>query len=60
MQEDTDAQLIIDYLRGDEKSLEILISRYLKPIYNFAYRYVKKKKKQKILLKKYLSKLGAI
>ena len=44
MQEDTDAQLIIDYLRGDEKSLEILISRYLKPIYNFAYRYVKKEK----------------
>lgn len=33
-------QLIADYLKGDEKSLEILIGRYLKPIYNFVYRYV--------------------
>lgn len=36
----TDKQLIIDYLAGDEKSLEVLIKRYLKPIYNFVYRYV--------------------
>ena len=35
-----DAQLIINYLAGDEKSLEILIKRYLKPIYSFVYRYV--------------------
>ncbi|MFA5392182.1 MAG: sigma-70 family RNA polymerase sigma factor [Candidatus Paceibacterota bacterium] len=42
MREDTDEQLVTNYLKGDEKSLEILISRYLKPIYNFVYRYVKK------------------
>ncbi len=36
----SDQQLIADYLAGDEKSLEILYSRYLKPIYSFAYRYV--------------------
>jgi len=35
-----DEQLVVDYLKGDEKSLEILIHRYLKPIYNFVYRYV--------------------
>ena len=37
----SDSQLIADYLGGDEKSLEILIGRYLKPIYNFVYGYVK-------------------
>ena len=42
MKENTDEQLIINYLGGDEKSLKILISRYLNSIYNFAYRYVKK------------------
>lgn len=36
----TDKQLIINYLAGDEKSLEVLIKRYLKPIYSFVYRYV--------------------
>jgi len=36
----SDQKLITDYLRGDEKSLEILIRRYLKPIYSFVYRYV--------------------
>lgn len=36
----SDEQLIVDYLAGDEKSLEILIKRYLKPIYSFSYRYV--------------------
>lgn len=35
-----DQQLVADYIAGDEKSLEILIKRYLKPIYSFAYRYV--------------------
>ncbi len=36
-----DQKLIYNYLKkGDEKSLEILIRRYLKPIYGFAYRYV--------------------
>lgn len=35
-----DNQLIKNYLKGDEKSLEILISRYLKPIYSFSYKNV--------------------
>ena len=33
----TDEQLISEYFSGDEKSLEILIKRYLKPIYNFIF-----------------------
>ncbi len=40
MQECSDEQLINSYLKGNEKALEILVSRYLKPIYNFTYRYV--------------------
>ncbi len=36
----SDQQLIENYFKGDEKSLEILIKRYLKPIYSFIYRYV--------------------
>lgn len=36
----SDQQLIADYLAGDEKSLEVLFGRYLKPIYSFTYRYV--------------------
>lgn len=36
----SDEQLIAKYLSGDEKSFEILIKRYLKPIYSFVYRYV--------------------
>ena len=36
----SDEQLIADYLAGDEGSLEILIQRYLKPIYSFTYRRV--------------------
>jgi RNA polymerase sigma-70 factor (ECF subfamily) len=36
----TDEQLVENYLRyKDEKSLEILIARYLKPIYGFIYKY---------------------
>lgn len=35
-----DQQLVADYIAGDEKSLEILIKRYLKPIYSFICRYV--------------------
>jgi len=37
----SDEQLIIDYLKGDEKALEILIKRYLKPIYSFTFRFVR-------------------
>jgi RNA polymerase sigma-70 factor (ECF subfamily) len=36
----TDEQLISDYLEGDEKSLEVLVDRYLVNIYNFAYKLV--------------------
>jgi len=35
-----DAQLVGQYLDGDEKSLEILIKRYLKPIFSFVYKYI--------------------
>lgn len=36
----SDEQLITDYLKGDEKALEVLIERYLKLIYSFVYRHV--------------------
>ena len=36
----TDEQLVANYLKGDEKSLEILIKRYLKLIYSFTFRFV--------------------
>lgn len=36
----SDQQLIADHLKGDEESLELLIQRYLRPIYSFVYRYV--------------------
>ncbi|MGA2418331.1 MAG: sigma-70 family RNA polymerase sigma factor [Candidatus Staskawiczbacteria bacterium] len=35
-----DKKLIQEYLEGDEKSLEILIKKYLKPIYSFTYKNV--------------------
>jgi len=40
MTELNDEELISGYLAGDKKSLEILIGRYLKPIYNFVYYYI--------------------
>ena len=39
MQDYSDIELITKYLGGDEKSLELLIQRYLKPVYGFVYRY---------------------
>ena len=36
----SDEQLVGDYLKGDEKSLEVLIKRYLGPIYGFVFRFV--------------------
>lgn len=36
--EKSDKELIVDYLNGDESALPVLINRYLKSIYNFAYR----------------------
>lgn len=35
-----DGQLIEDYLNGDEKSFEILVRRWLGPVYGFVYKYV--------------------
>lgn len=35
-----DKNLIQQYLKGDEKSLETLIARYLKPIYSFVYKNI--------------------
>ncbi len=40
MPEISDQELINQYLKGDKKTLEILIKKYLKPIYGFVYRYV--------------------
>jgi RNA polymerase sigma-70 factor, ECF subfamily len=40
MQDFTDEQLVGIYIKGDEKALEILISRHLKSLYNFVYGYV--------------------
>ncbi|MFA6535821.1 MAG: sigma-70 family RNA polymerase sigma factor [Candidatus Paceibacterota bacterium] len=34
----TDEQLVNDYLEGDEKSLSVLVDRYLSDIYNLAFR----------------------
>jgi len=36
----SDQQLVSDYFLGDEKSLELLFGRYLKPIYSFVCRYI--------------------
>lgn len=36
----TDKQLITNYLAGDDNSLELLIKRYLRYIYTFAYKNV--------------------
>jgi RNA polymerase sigma-70 factor (ECF subfamily) len=35
-----DKELIEKYLKGDEKALESLISKYLKPVYSFIFGYV--------------------
>lgn len=56
MQNRSDIELIAAYFKGDNESLEILIKRYLKPIYGFAYRYVGNKQDaeditQKIFIK---------
>ena len=36
-----DAQLVADYLNGDEQSLHLLIEKYLKQVYGFVYSYVR-------------------
>lgn len=35
----SDTELINSYFAGDENSLVLLINRYLKPVYRFAYKY---------------------
>lgn len=35
-----DSELITRYLKGEEKALEFLIAKYLKPIYNFVFNNV--------------------
>lgn len=41
MEKLTDEQLIAVYLKGDRQALNLLIKRYLTPIYNFAFNYTK-------------------
>jgi len=36
----TDNEIIKKYLNGDEKSLEILVGRFLKPVYSYISKYV--------------------
>ncbi|PIQ74519.1 MAG: hypothetical protein CO002_01660 [Candidatus Portnoybacteria bacterium CG_4_8_14_3_um_filter_44_10] len=51
----SDAQLISDYLKsGNQEPLEILIKKYLKPVYNFAYRLSAIQKRPRILRRKSL------
>lgn len=38
MIDDNDSQLVTDYLSGDENSFCVLVLKYIKPIYGFAYR----------------------
>ncbi len=40
MAENSDEQLIKQYLSGDSKSFNFLIERYLKRVYNFTVRYI--------------------
>lgn len=37
---ESEISLINQYLKGDEEALELLIKRYLKPVYGFVFRYV--------------------
>lgn len=39
MQNQNDEQLVKAYLKGDGQALEVLIQRYLSPLYNFAFKY---------------------
>jgi RNA polymerase sigma-70 factor, ECF subfamily len=40
MLNEEDNNLISQYLKGEEKSLELLIAKYLKPIYGFVYNFI--------------------
>jgi RNA polymerase sigma-70 factor (ECF subfamily) len=43
-----DEKLVEAYLKGDKRALEVLIKRYLKAIYNFAYKYVGKEEAEDV------------
>ena len=36
----SDEEIIIEYLNGDKNAFTEIVNRYLKPIYNFTYRFV--------------------
>jgi len=40
MQELSDNETVKRHLKGDEEALEVLIKRYLKPIYSFVYKNI--------------------
>lgn len=35
----TDHQLVVRYLKGDQKSFDVLVARYMDPMYRFVYGY---------------------
>ena len=35
----TDEKLILDYIKGDDEAFAELVNRYIKPVYNFIYRF---------------------
>lgn len=39
----SDEQLVLQFLAGDEKAFEVLVEKYLKPLYNFIFRLVRDK-----------------
>ena len=39
-EEKDDKTIIYEYLRGDERALEFLVKKYLKPIYSFVYKNI--------------------
>jgi RNA polymerase sigma-70 factor (ECF subfamily) len=52
MPETEDELLINKYLEGDHKALEVLIQKYLKPIYGFVFRYVNNRQEAEDLTQK--------
>lgn len=40
IEEKDDKTIIYEYLQGNEQALEILVARYIKPIYSFIYRNI--------------------
>ena len=39
----TDEKLILDYIKGDDEAFTELVNRYIKPVYNFIYRFCRNK-----------------